>query len=80
MAFENQLNALTVEIAAAVSCVYHLSMDDAQQMLRKSDFYRLLADEQRGLWRDGAEVNFHRYQNEIEYGAWNRNEFGGIVE
>ena len=32
------------------------------------------------LWRDDAEENFRRLQNEIEYGAWNRNELDEIAE
>ena len=45
-----------------------------------SGLYTLLTDPKHGFLEDGVEENFRRYQNEIEYGAWNRNEDGGIVE
>ena len=49
-------------------------------MLTGGEFYALLEDPQHGFLEDSVEGNFRRYQNEIEYGAWNRNEDGGIVE
>lgn len=52
----------------------------AEQDFRNSAFYRLLINPDTNLWRDDAEENFRRLQNEIEYGAWNRNERGEIAE
>lgn len=51
-----------------------------EQDFRNSAFYRLLINPDTNLWRDDAEENFRRLQNEIEYGAWNRNERGEIAE
>lgn len=48
--------------------------------LMGSGFISLLTDPKHGFLEDGVEENFRRYQNEIEYGAWNRNKDGGIVE
>lgn len=69
-----------LRIAERISEVYHLPRDAALSALKASAFYPLLVDPQRNYLEDGAEKNFRRYQNEVEYGTWNRNEDGGIVE
>lgn len=69
-----------LRIAERISEVYHLPRDAALSALKASAFYPLLVDPQRNYLEEGAEKNFRRYQNEVEYGAWNRNEDGGIVE
>ena len=69
-----------LRIAERISEVYHLPRDAALSALKASAFYPLLVDPQRNYLEEGAEKNFQRYQNEVEYGAWNRNEDGGIVE
>ena len=69
-----------LRIAERISEVYHLPRDAALSALKESAFYPLLVDPQRNYLEEGAEKNFRRYQNEVEYGAWNRNEDGGIVE
>lgn len=68
------------EIPKRIGEIYHLSPEEAEAALEKSAVYNLIIDPGSKLWRDGAEKNFLRYQNEIEYGAWNRNETGGIAE
>ena len=69
-----------LRIAERISEVYHLPRDAALSALKASAFYPLLVDPQRNYLEEGAEKNFRRYQNEVEYGVWNRNEDGGIVE
>ena len=58
----------------------HLPLDRAEQDFQNSAFYKLLMNPDTNLWRDDTEENFRRLQNEIEYGAWNRNERGEIAE
>ena len=67
-------------LVSRICQVYHLSRDAALLALRRSAFYPLLTDDKLSYCMDDAESNFRRYQNEVEFGAWNRNEFGGIVE
>lgn len=67
-------------IAQRIAEVYHMSQESAEAALRKSHFFTILSGSDSHYQQDSAEVNFRRYQNEIEYGAWNRNEFGEIVE
>ena len=80
MIFESTLERQKQHILARFQQVYHLSLDRAEQVFRSSAFYRLLINPDTNLWRDDAEENFQRLQNEIEYGAWNRNEQGEIAE
>ena len=80
MAFEPMLEKQEQHILARFQQVYHLPLDRAEQEFRSSAFYRLLINPDTNLWRDDAEENFRRLQNEIEYGAWNRNERGEIAE
>lgn len=75
-----KLARMTLAVAGRIGEVYHLPAEKAMAALISSGFYTLLKDPQRGFLEDGVEENFRRYQNEIEYGAWNRNEDGGIVE
>ena len=77
---EAEKKKLVDGLVCRISTVYHLEASAAEQALRRSDFYTVLIDNQMGLWEDGIEKNFQRYQNEVEYGAWNRNEHGGIAE
>lgn len=67
-------------IAQRIADVYHMSQESAEAALKSSAFYSLLCDMKYTYQQDSAEANFRRYQNEIEYGAWNRNEYGEIVE
>jgi len=80
MAFESMLEKQEQHILARFQQVYHLPLDRAEQEFRSSAFYRLLMNPDTNLWREDAEENFRRLQNEIEYGAWNRNERGEIAE
>lgn len=80
MIFESALEKQKQYILARFQQVYHLPLDRAEQEFRGSAFYRLLMNPDTNLWRDDAEENFQRLQNEIEYGAWNRNELGEIAE
>jgi len=80
MAFEPMLEKQEQHILARFQQVYHLPLDRAEQEFRSSAFYRLLMNPDTNLWREDAEENFRRLQNEIEYGAWNRNERGEIAE
>lgn len=80
MAFEPMLEKQEQHILARFQQVYHLPLDRAEQEFRSSAFYRLLMNPDTNLWREDAEENFRRLQNEIEYGAWNRNEQGEIAE
>lgn len=75
-----KLARMTLAIAQRIGEVYHLTAEKAMAALMGSGFYALLKDPKRGFLEDDVERNFRRYQNEIEYGAWNRNEDGGIVE
>ena len=80
MIFESALEKQEQQILARFQQVYHLPLERAEQEFRGSAFYRLLMNPDTNLWRDDAEENFQRLQNEIEYGAWNRNEQGEISE
>ena len=80
MAFEPMLEKQKQHILARFQQVYHLPLDGAEQDFQNSAFYKLLMNPDTNLWRDDAEENFQRLQNEIEYGAWNRNELGEIAE
>lgn len=80
MIFESTLGKQKQHILARFQQVYHLPLDRAEQVFRSSAFYKLLMNPDTNLWRDDAEENFQRLQNEIEYGAWNRNELGEIAE
>ncbi len=72
MTFEQILRDLELTISRDISRIYHLSEAEALEALKDSKFHVLLSDEATGLWKDGAGVNFTRYQNEVEYGAWNK--------
>lgn len=73
MNFEQTLTKQMYAISKMIVKVYHLTPESAaMQALKNSAFYRLLSDEETELWKDSAEVNFRRYQNEIEYGAWDK--------
>ena len=74
----NDMSKLVDLIAMRIAEVYHMPLKSAEAALRKSKFYGVLKESR--YIEDAPEVNFRRYQNEIEYGAWNRNEFGEIVE
>ena len=80
MIFESTLEKQEQHILVRFQQVYHLPLDRAEQAFRNSAFYKLLMNPDAKLWRDDAEENFQRLQNEIEYGAWNRNELGEIAE
>ena len=80
MIFESALEKQEQHILARFQQVYHLPLERAEQEFRGSAFYRLLINPDTKLWRDDAEQNFQRLQNEIEYGAWNRNERGEIAD
>ena len=80
MAFEPMLEKQEQHILARFQQVYHLPLDRVEQEFRGSAFYKLLMNPDTNLWRDDAEQNFQRLQNEIEYGAWNRNERGEIAD
>lgn len=77
---ETHIAQMTLAIAQRIGEVYHLPAEKAMAALMGSGFYTLLTDPKHGFLEDGVEENFRRYQNEIEYGAWNRNKDGGIVE
>lgn len=72
MNFEQTLSEQTKAISEMICRVYHMSAENAIRSLKASDFYRLLSDENTGLWIEGSEMNFLHYQNEIEYGIWNK--------
>ena len=78
--FETTFKEQEQRILLRLQQVYHLPLDRAEQEFRNSAFYNLLINPNTNLWREDAEENFRRLQNEIEYGAWNRNELGGIAE
>ena len=78
--FETILKEQEQRILLRLQQVYHLPLERAEQEFRGSAFYKLLMNPDTNLWRDDAEENFRRLQNEIEYGAWNRNELGEIAE
>ena len=78
--FETILKEQEQRILLRLQQVYHLPLERAEQEFRNSAFYRLLMNPDTNLWRKDAEENFRRLQNEIEYGAWNRNELGEIAE
>lgn len=80
MIFESALEKQKQHILVRFQQVYHLPLDRAEQGFQNSAFYKLLMNPDTNLWRDDAEENFQRLQNEIEYGAWNRNELGEIAE
>ncbi len=68
------------EIIRKISEVYHLPESQAVIALKSSAFYKFLLGKGSYLLDDGAELNFLRYQNEVEYGAWNQNGVGGIAK
>ena len=74
MAFEPMLEKQEQHILARFQQVYHLPLDRSEHDFQNSAFYELLMNPDTNLWRDDMEENFQRLQNEIEYGAWNRNE------
>ena len=78
--FETTFKEQEQRILLRLQQVYHLPLDRAEQEFRGSAFYELLMNPDTNLWREDAEENFRRLQNEIEYGAWNRNERGEIAE
>ena len=78
--FETTFKEQKQRILLWLQQVYHLPLDRAEQEFRSSAFYKLLINPDTNLWRDDAEENFQRLQNEIEYGAWNRNELDEIAE
>lgn len=78
--FETTFKEQEQRILLRLQQVYHLPLDRAEQEFRNSAFYNLLINPNTNLWREDAEENFRRLQNEIEYGAWNRNERGEIAE
>ena len=80
MIFKSALEKQKQHILVRFQQVYHLPLERAEQEFRGSAFYKLLMPPDTNLWRDDAEENFQRLQNEIEYGAWNRNELGEIAE
>lgn len=80
MIFESALEKQKQHILVRFQQVYHLPLERAEQEFRSSAFYRLLMNPDTDLWREDAEENFRRLQNEIEYAAWNRNERGEIAE
>ncbi len=79
MSFTEMLAWQTEELMKCIIIVYHLPMPEAEQQLKASSFYNLLADEQNGWWKDSVDDNFRRYQNEVEYGAWNKTEHGDVL-
>lgn len=74
------MDRLVERIVHRIADVYHMTQESADTVFRKSRFFKILNDPEREYCRDDAETNFRRYQNEFEYGAWNRNELGEIVE
>ena len=74
------MNSLVERIVQRIADVYHMSQESAEGVFRKSRFFKVLISPEWEYYRDDPETNFRRYQNEIEYGAWNRNELGEIVE
>lgn len=80
MEFEEALMRLTEGIVRRVCDVYHMTDADAERLMKRSIFYQVLSDPNRGFWRKDAETCFRLLQNEIEYGSWDRNESGGIAE
>ena len=80
MIFESALEKQKQHILVRFQQVYHLPLERAEQEFRGSAFYKLLMNPDTNLWRDDAAENFQRLQNEIEYGAWNRNERGEIAD
>ena len=82
MAFEPMLEKQKQHILARFQQVYHLPLDRAEQSrffeaARFTSCRSILTPICGGM---NAEENFQRLQNEIEYGAWNRNELGEIAE
>ncbi len=67
-------------LLARLEKVYNLEPEDARRTFFRTAFYRMLVDPKERFCNDDAETNFARLQNEIEYGAWNKNASGGIVE
>lgn len=80
MDFESMLEKQKQDILSRFQQVYHLPLDRAEHDFQNSAIYKLLTNPDNNLWRDDTEENFQRLQNEIEYGAWNRNERGEIAE
>ena len=80
MTFEEKLAWQIEELMKNIIILYHLSQRQAEQQLKASAFYRHLVDVQTGWWNDSLEKNFQRYQNEVEYGAWNKDGHGGDDE
>ena len=78
--FETIIKEQEQRILLRLQQVYHLPLDRAEQEFRGSAFYKLLMNSDTNLWRDDAEENFRRLQNEIEYGASKRTERGEIAE
>lgn len=70
MSMDERLREQIDEIRQRLCAVYHISEEEAYKRLAESSFYRVLADDTSDLLRDGMEVNFLRFQNEIEYGRW----------
>ncbi|MBP3452911.1 MAG: hypothetical protein J6M20_04265 [Clostridia bacterium] len=79
MSYSEMLAWQTEELLKCIIIVYHLPTAQAEQQLKASTFYKLLADEHNGWWRDSVDKNFRRYQNEVEYGAWNKDEHGDVL-
>lgn len=80
MDFESMLEKQKQYILSRFQQVYHLPLDRSEHDFQNSAFYKLLTNPDTNLWWDDTEENFRRLQNEIEYGAWNRNERGEIAE
>ncbi|MBP3647552.1 MAG: hypothetical protein J6K55_14135 [Clostridia bacterium] len=78
--FADKLDRLTGEIVQRLHDVYHLTDEDAMRLLKRSRYYAVMSDIKNEFWKKDAEINFRLLQNEIEYGAWNKNENGGIAE
>lgn len=80
MNFSEMLAWQTDELMKCIIIVYHVPMLKAEQQLKNSSFYKMLSNKQTGWWNDSVDNNFRRYQNEIEYGAWNKGEHGEAIE
>ena len=64
------LEVLIEEIIQMYCRIYHKPLDEGRATLVQSNFYQALSASNSEIATDSVEVNFVRFQNEIEYGNW----------
>ncbi len=72
---DNTADALawqTEEIVRRFCQIYHKEYGDGKRLFLSSVFYRALSAPGSRLLSESVEDNFVRFQNEIEYGKWDR--------